>query len=536
MTARKRKAYKLDQYRQQWSEGRIAKNKETDLSGMKKIYSGHQPSDTDIDDITWKDLAMDSVYSEMNNCVTAVGDYSLYELLRKPLTDEAELKKRDSIISFIHDNETVRNEKKYALDRIGNNYVFLVEDNRGEMEEVQISKAEMVIGIVLFLISIAVIFVNAPAGLAALTVTAIANIVLHTKIRNRIDAFVPIINQISAMVSYSSEIAEKTGDDSLDELLGRIGFSDGIVRKYRKISQMINVQMGGFNELDYAVEYIRCFFYIDIWAFFKFRRAFCKDYKALSECIEAVGQLDAFISAAEYRNRLEKKGAALCSPVFDIKGVRVRAAYNPLIEACVENDYSFDNNILITGSNATGKSTFLRTVAVNCILAQTFYMACAGEYHSEFFRVMTSMNINDNILSGDSAFMAEIKSVKRILDVKNSPIRVLCCIDEILKGTNTVERISASAEILKELTQGNFLSIVSSHDLELTKPVSGLYNFYYFTEHIDADGLHNDFKVRTGISEERNAIKLLGLLGFSDEIVNRAEKRADRFISVGEWN
>lgn len=98
------------------------------------------------------------------------------------------------------------------------------------------------------------------------------------------------------------------------------------------------------------------------------------------------------------------------------------------------------NSILLTGSNASGKSTFLKTVALNLIIAQTICTCTAQKFESDFYHVMTSMALRDSLDKNESYYIAEIKAMKRIMDVDRN-IKVFCCIDEILRGTNTVERI-----------------------------------------------------------------------------------------------
>ena len=121
-----------------------------------------------------------------------------------------------------------------------------------------------------------------------------------------------------------------------------------------------------------------------------------------------------------------------------------------LITKPVKNSIQARKGVLLTGSNASGKSTFLKMVAVQAILAQTVYTCLAKEYEADTFVIASSMSLRDNLESGESYYIVEIKSIKRILDLTSQETYpVLCFVDEVLRGTNTVERIAASSRILQ---------------------------------------------------------------------------------------
>ena len=122
--------------------------------------------------------------------------------------------------------------------------------------------------------------------------------------------------------------------------------------------------------------------------------------------------------------------------------------------------------MLLTGSNASGKSTFLKTVALGAIMAQTINTCPADHYEACFFHICSSMALRDDLDSGESYYIVEIKSLKRILD-QAGQYPLLCFVDEVLRGTNTVERIAASTQILKSLGRKNLICFAATHDSEL---------------------------------------------------------------------
>lgn len=147
------------------------------------------------------------------------------------------------------------------------------------------------------------------------------------------------------------------------------------------------------------------------------------------------------------------------------------------------------------------------------------------------------MALKDDLGNSDSYYIVEIKSLKRILDaIDNTGMPVICFIDEVLRGTNTVERIAASSEILKSLKNKNALCFAATHDIELTTLLSYEYDNYHFQEEVTDDDVKFNYKLYKGPTTTRNAIKLLKVMGYNKDIVDSAENRANMFLNKGTWN
>ena len=192
--------------------------------------------------------------------------------------------------------------------------------------------------------------------------------------------------------------------------------------------------------------------------------------------------------------------------------------------------------MLLTGSNASGKSTFIKTVALNAILAQTLHTVLAENYQASWFCIASSMALRDDILSQESYYIVEIRSLKRILDLtRSSELPVLCFIDEVLRGTNTVERIAASSRILQAIAEQGGLCFAATHDIELTYLLEKEYDNYHFEEQVEDDQVTFDYCLREGRACTRNAIRLLKMLGYDEKIVDDANERVALFLKSGNW-
>lgn len=147
------------------------------------------------------------------------------------------------------------------------------------------------------------------------------------------------------------------------------------------------------------------------------------------------------------------------------------------------------------------------------------------------------MALTDDIFEGDSYYIVEIKSIKRILDAaKIQGAKVLCFVDEVLRGTNTVERIAASTQILKTFSESGVLCFAATHDIELTSLLEEYFDICHFEGYVNDNDVKFDYLIKNGPATNRNAIKLLGVLGYDESIVKDAQELADKFLSTGHWD
>lgn len=247
------------------------------------------------------------------------------------------------------------------------------------------------------------------------------------------------------------------------------------------------------------------------------------------------GYLDSMISIASVRKALPY----YCIPGFEERKnayMEVENLYHPLIRNPVANSIQAQGGVLVTGSNASGKSTFLKNIAVNGILAQTIYTCTATSYTAPYLKIMTSMALRDDLEGGESYYIVEIRSLKRILEEAEKPGNLLCIIDEVLRGTNTIERIAASSRILGSLRKPNVLSFAATHDIELSYILEALYENYHFEEEVGKEDVTFNYLLKKGRVTTRNAIRLLEMIGYDTELVEQAKTAVENFEKTGIWS
>jgi hypothetical protein len=193
---------------------------------------------------------------------------------------------------------------------------------------------------------------------------------------------------------------------------------------------------------------------------------------------------------------------------------------HPLLDEriCVRNDFGLDEGrfVIVSGSNMSGKSTFLRAIGLNVVLAWAGAPVRCRRLRVGTFKVGAIIRVQDSLVDGRSHFFAEVERLRNMISAADGPIRTLFLIDEILSGTNSRDRRAAAELILNALTELGALGLITTHDLTLTEiatsaPARGAN--IHFTDSADGESLHFDYRLREGVLQQSNAMAILELLG-----------------------
>jgi hypothetical protein len=248
----------------------------------------------------------------------------------------------------------------------------------------------------------------------------------------------------------------------------------------------------------------------------KWRRA---HGQAVRAWIEAIGEFEALLSLAAYSYEHPDDPF----PVFvdgpaSFTGTELG---HPLIPAarCVRNDVSIDGKtriLLISGSNMSGKSTLLRTVGINTVLAMAGAPVRARTLELTVLQVGASIRINDSLHEGSSRFYAEITRLRQLFDLAEGPQHLLFLLDELLQGTNSRDRRSGAEGIIRALVARGAIGLISTHDLALTE-ISGLppgvLRNVHFQDELQNGRMSFDFKLHDGVVTKSNAMELMRSIG-----------------------
>ena len=505
-------------------------------------YCLRHSEENQIDDITWNDLNMDSIYQKMNTSCSAAGDEYLYYRLRTPIYDREETDKWESMIRFFMEHVEERHSVQsffFSMGRTGRYSLHEYIENLDILGER--NNFKYILCNFMMLVCIGVMFVSAPIVIISLIIMLCHNIVGYFKEYKQIEPYITSFRYINRML----DATDRMGHLAIEGILAEQKRLNECYHKMkgfiRNAYLIVYVEKGNGDPFSIIVDYLRMAFYLDLIQFNNALRAVRGHLAEIDEMVTLLGKIETAVVIGSYRNSLSE---GYCIPTIHYeqntdRNIEIEQVYHPMLTEPVKNSVSVSRGVLLTGSNASGKSTFLRAVAVNALLAQTIHTCLADSYDAPAFRIYSSMALKDDLISGQSYYMVEIKSIKRILDqVEKAETEhgyVLCFVDEVLRGTNTVERIAASTQIMKMLAADHSLCFAATHDVELTKLLEEEYDNYHFEERIEEDDIFFPYKLMHGPATTRNAIALLKMLGYDDHIVKEAETMAERFLTGGSW-
>lgn len=487
-----------------------------------------------IDDITWNDLDMDEVFLSMDNTLSQTGEEVLYDILRRPIKDREEIKKRDELISFFSENEDVRLAFQICFAKMGRLGRISVSDYLNDLDGVSgDNNLRHIFCIILAAAALVAVFARPVIGFPVFFAVLIFNVATYFRRKGDIEPYIVSFAYITRMIRSSREL---------------VRIKNGITREYTERINVLTNDLRGLNFntfilfsgrgmtggfVSMVLDYLRIFFHLDLIKF-NIMLAIVRDkHDDIRELFELTGMLDASISIASYRKSMDH----FCVPVHcdEIK-VEAERLCHPLLQDPVPSDVYTKKGIIVTGSNASGKSTFLKSVALACLMSQTIATVSADRFLAPIFDIYSSMSVKDSIMAGESYYMAEIKSLKRILDRAASLDEpMICFVDEVLRGTNTIERIAASSQILKSLSRDNVLLFAATHDYELTYMLEDYFENYHFSEEVRENDIDFSFVLKEGRAQSKNAILLLRLLGYDSGITDAAQKAAGVFQRENKW-
>jgi hypothetical protein len=337
---------------------------------------------------------------------------------------------------------------------------------------------------------------------------------LHEKISKHGELFANYSN----LVRIISQQSFQTG--LLKELSAELDKPDQIASELRKLSKLVE-------QLDYRLNayvafFLNVFFFWDIRKCIQIEHWLTKNKTLVAGWLDPIAEIDALLSLGIYKfNHPGYTFPELTEN--DTVFFEGKVIGHPLIDMAkrVCNDYQlsgagkFD---IITGSNMAGKTTFLRTVGVNAVLAFAGAPVCAEKLSLSPFRIMTYMRIADSLEYNLSTFHAEIQRIRDILDFSDSKEPNLLLLDELLRGTNSMDRATGSKALIRQLSNSGATGLVSTHDLGLTEIETDLpemiRNFHFDIVNLEND-LDFDYKLKEGINKTTNAAMLLKKIGLN---------------------
>lgn len=476
------------------------------------------PGEHRLDDQTWQDLNGNELFALLDATTSRVGQQCLYQRLRTPLADAPAMAEFDQAAAHFAESDAPTGPALLALNRLASTDAYYLADLLAGDALPKLPWSAAAPLLVLALLATLV----GGFWLPVLWFLTAGQVLVHTLLyfwsRTRVAAGVRPMLQLGNLHRAGRELAALKlpllALQGLREPLVRLG---GIVGKVAFLQVEVQLQSDLAALPLVIIEYLKILLLLDFIVYHRCRRDMQAHAGAIRTVFEAVGYVDGALAVASFRSR-----HVHCAPIFTpgASGLHLMGAYNPLVPGCVPNDLAVAaESVLLTGSNMSGKTTFMRTIGLNTLLAQTIATCPATAYASPFRRVVSSINLADNLPEGKSYYFAEAETVLGFVRAaEQEPAQYLFILDELFKGTNTVERIAATRAVLAYL-QNRSLVVASTHDGELGALLAPAFREYHFSETVTDEAWFFDYCLKPGPLTTRNGIRLLARAGYPAAIV-----------------
>jgi len=471
-----------------------------------------------IDDQTWADLDMEAVFARIDRTRSDPGRMVLYRVLRSPMDSIERLSERDALIGELDpEGETGRvlRDELGRLNRTagaGDLMLLLWDEPPEGLPHAGVHRVLALLAVATVPLALAI---GGPAVFAPLLVFAV-NTFVHFRTRTRWQRELQALRFLGSLRDCARRVARVPAPPLEGHQHRLVKALDDTASAARRVAL---VSSGALRDILY--EYVSVFLLLEPRAYQWLVRHWEETAPPAREIFSALGELDALASVAQWRAEL----FTWCRPDLEPgpPHLQVDEGVHPLLDDPVPNSLSLSTRgCLVTGANMSGKSTFLRTLGINALFAQTVFTCTARGYRASPLRVVSSMRVGDDVLAGKSRYLAEAERLLTLVRQSDSGSPALLLIDELLSGTNVAERVAASRAILDHLARRNPLVVVATHDQELASHLRGRYDAVFFADGLTRGDLRFDHRLQAGVAVTGNALRLLEHLGYPEEILSEA--------------
>jgi hypothetical protein len=527
----------VEALRVEWGRPRSRKHKMDVIAGAHLSRMATLRTVASLDNRTWNDLHMDDVFEAVDRTTSTLGQQALYHRLRTAPVADA-LDSFEALVTRMTEDAPTRERAQLALTRLKDPYGYnLWWLSRREAIETH----SWYVIFPILAASVLSLIVIAPfhhALLPLLVLVLVASVATRMITGLRIGAAATAFRQLAPLIATAQSLQFLEGDDiapltsPLDADTRRIAPLKTISRWVSGDPFMLADSTSPWalplSELANAVyEYLNLALLLDANGVY-FGAATLRAYGgSLLRVVSAIGDVDAAISVASLR----AERSDWTRPRFLAGGAPavVVDAVHPVVSAAVPNSITLAaaEGVLVTGSNMSGKTTFLRTVGVSAVMAQTIHTCLATKYEAPIFNVRSCIGRTDDLLSGKSYYIVEVEALLSLVAMSFDEAPHLFLLDELFRGTNAVERIAAGQSVLLELISGAaktkpHVVIAATHDGELVDLLAGTYRPCHFGDAVVDDGIVFDYRLKSGRATSRNAIALLRIHGAPEALITRA--------------
>ena len=482
----------------------------------------------ELSDKTCRDLDFYELFRFIDRTGSKIGQQFLYNKLRTIPSDSKTNSAHEKLIKELTDDSNFRVNIQARLSKLDNSNAFYI-NSLFQDEHLKPPKWFFVIRLLSFtsLFLLIMLFFNSQLFFVLLLGVFIVNLVIHYRNKRNLYQYLVSLPQLLKLNSIAGELFKY---DMLKVINPNLQNSIRTIDKIKRRISFFNLEaklQGDIQAIFWGVfELFKILFLLEPILLFGILKRLDTKRKEIEDIFIFVGQIDACISIASLRSGLNN----YCIPTIMTEEKRfiTKDVYHPLIENCVENSIDVNmKSVLLTGSNMSGKTSFIKTIGLNVVTGLTLNTCFSKEFKMPRMRLYTAIRISDDLMNDKSYYFEEVLTIKEMIEKsENGPNLFL--LDEIFKGTNTIERISAGKAVLSSLTKDGNIVFVSTHDIELADLLNDKYELYHFSEKVDNNTVNFDYKLKNGKLQNRNAIKILQVNGYPENIINEAKELSEQ--------
>ncbi len=471
------------------------------------------------------DIEFDNLFERLNYTTSPIGEQMLYYQIAHRSCDIGQLSSIEQKTLQFNDPSAARLwQKKSSIINNRDCYHILELLFREPVRPMRFKWVAFLLASISLLLTVAVFF--HPSLLMFYVPLLFINAVIHYLNKNRVYLQLHALSGLKRLLTFFSAINRQGSP---------FNPNDETLRSFDKLKSLKTL----LSKLD--TDYIPLTYLLNdfgsiIWVFREYFRIitlsevvsyhlFAPKVQMLKKEIEIVynwtGIWDMAYSLKQFRDSMPY----WCHPLFEpeIKTINTKHIYHPCIEDCVANDLFASRGMLVTGSNMAGKTTFLRTIAVNLLLAQRLNTVCANNWVSPYLTLGVSINNLDNLKDGKSYFFSEALSINRLINIGINGHGLLLT-DELFKGTNIEEQTAASIAVLQNLNRNGNILFATTHNSIFVKFLENELDICHFQESIEGESIIFDYKLKAGPLTRTNALECMKLAGIPGVVIREAKQ------------
>lgn len=472
-----------------------------------------------VDDKTWSDLEFPRIFTAMDTTITPIGRQCLFAQLRTYEYDRPVLDQHCHAYAVLGTNRELRERLQLALKPLAVDSAAHIADLLLGPEPERVPRSGLIVPCMLLAIAalMAAVMHLAPIWLCAIPL--LINMSVAGKVDAKLGRNVDALLDCGRMLGVANRIANISSRERLS-FLTQLG-AEGNLRKELKAQIKWLWALDRLRYVDLVSGVIAIFNFVFLLKLALYAHAierFSRNRARWLSTFRLIGAMDAAIAVAGFLSRYPEH----CRPdVVDEPRIKIENGYHPLLSKPVNNSILLARrSALVTGSNMTGKTTFIKMVAINVVLGHTLGICLADQATLPRSPMRALIRGEQSVAEGKSRYLAEAEAIQEFIGEAATGECGIFILDEPFSGTNTVERIAIAKAVLRAIGT-SAQTLVTTHDVELQHLLGEKFELFYFQEDPSVRGFF-DHKLHVGVGTQRNAIRVLERLGYPAEIIAEA--------------